>query len=86
MLDAVGLLLFVAGAAVFGWAWFGFRAVQQYEAPPDAELWAAVQVADGYWRLQQVGTGLMMAGVAVFVAAWWTARWVSGKSEKAEVR
>jgi hypothetical protein len=35
---------------------------------------SAVAVADGFWRLQKIGTWLMVAGVAVFVLAWWVAR------------
>lgn len=80
ILDLVGLLLFGMGSALFGWSWVGFRGVQHYVPPPDAPLWSAVGVADGYWRIQRVGGGLMIGGMAVFVVAWWTARAVSGRS------
>jgi hypothetical protein len=74
MLDLVGLLLFAAGVAVFARAWIGFRSVPDMQPSPDGPAWAAVQVADGYLRLQRVGAGLMLVGVAVFVTAWWVAR------------
>ncbi|MGD8602586.1 MAG: hypothetical protein PVF19_14640 [Gemmatimonadota bacterium] len=80
ILDLVGLVLFGVGGVLFGWAWVGFREVQAYVPPPDAPLWSAVGVADGYWRLQKVGGGLMIGGVAVFVLAWWTARAVASRS------
>ncbi len=64
----------MGGGATYAWAWLGFRAMPAYVPPADAAAWAAVAVADGYWRLQKIGTGLMIAGVAVFVAAWWVAR------------
>lgn len=74
ILDVAGLLLFVAGVAVAARAWVGFRQVTGYEPPSDGPAWAAVTMADGYWRLQKIGVVLMLAGVAVFVAAWWVAR------------
>lgn len=74
LLDLAGLLLFISGGAVLVRAWIGFRSVTQYEPPSDGPLWAAVDMADGYWRLQKVGSGLMLAGVAVFILAWWVAR------------
>jgi small-conductance mechanosensitive channel len=74
VLDAVGLALFVIGAAAFVWAWTGFRRVEAYQPPSGAPAWAAVSMADGYWRWQKVGVGLMLAGIVVFVAAWWVAR------------
>lgn len=74
MLDLGGLLLFLGGGATFVWAWIGFQGVPAYERPVGGPAWAAVAVADRYWRLQKVGTGLMIAGVAVFILAWWVAR------------
>lgn len=80
ILDLVGLVLFAAGGTLFAWSWVGFRGVQDYVPPSDAPLWTAVGVADGYWRLQKIGGGLMIGGVAVFVVAWWTARTVARRS------
>jgi hypothetical protein len=74
LLDLVGLLLFLSGSTLFAWSWIGFGGVPDYEAPAGAGAWATVAVADGYWRLQKTGVGLMVAGVAVFVLAWWVAR------------
>jgi hypothetical protein len=73
LLDLVGLFLFLAGATVFVRAWIGFESVRHYEAAPDDLPWAAVRLANEYLRLQHLGGGLMMAGIAVFVAAWWMA-------------
>ena len=74
LLDLVGLLLFLGGAAFFVWAWIGFRSVPAFVPDPNGEPWAAVRFADGYLRLQWLGGALMAAGIATFVAAWWVAR------------
>lgn len=74
ILDLAGLLLFACGAAVFVWAWVGFHGIPDYEFPVGSGAWATVRVANGYWRLQKIGTGLMVAGLAVFGLAWWVAR------------
>ena len=74
ILDLAGLLLFVGGGATYAWAWLGFQGMPDYVPPADASAFSAVALADGYWRLQKIGTGLMLAGVAVFILAWWVAR------------
>lgn len=74
ILDVVGLLLFLGGAAFYAWAWVGFGTVPSFVRLPDAEPWAAVAVANKYWRIQQIGVVLMISGVVGFVAAWWVAR------------
>jgi hypothetical protein len=73
LLDLAGLLLFLAGAAVFVRAWIGLEGVRHYQAAPDDLPWAATRLANGYVHLQHVGGGIMLAGIAVFVAAWWMA-------------
>jgi hypothetical protein len=72
-LDVAGLALFAVGAGLFARAWTGFRGVRLYQPSPEDGPWAAVQLADGYWRLQKIGTATMLAGLAVFVVAWWVA-------------
>ena len=72
-LDLTGALLFLAGGGVLVRAWLGFRDVGGYQPLPEDGAWAAVQLADQYWRLQKVGTAMMLAGIAVFVGAWWVA-------------
>lgn len=78
LLDLVGGLLFASGGALFVWAWTGFRSVREYQPTLEDGPWAAVQLADEYWRLQRIGTALMVGGVAVFVYAWW----VAGRSRR----
>jgi hypothetical protein len=73
-LDLAGVLLFVAGGGLFAWAWMGFRAVRDYQPSLADGAWAAVQMADEYWRLQKIGGALMAAALVVFVCAWWVAR------------
>ena len=74
ILDLIGLGLFLAGGATFVRAWMGFTAVRAYQPTPDEGLWAATRLANHWLRIQWVGGALMLAGVAVFLAAWWVAR------------
>ena len=74
VLDLAGLLLFLGGGAVAIWAWLGFQGLPTNLPSGDGTGPSAVSVANGYWRLQKIGTALMIAGIAVFVAAWWVAR------------
>ena len=74
LLDLAGLVLFAVGGAFFARAWVGFQSVRGYEPPVDAPAWSAVALADGFWQLQKIGAGLMVAGAAVFVLAWWVGR------------
>jgi hypothetical protein len=74
VLDVVGLVLFLGGLGVFARAWIGFRAVPSYRATPEEGAFATVRLADSYLRLERIGAGVMVTGIAVFVAAWWIAR------------
>jgi hypothetical protein len=74
ILDLLGLGLFLAGAAVATRAWIGFRGLPDDLPAAGTSATSAVAVADGFWRLQKIGTWMMIAGVAVFVLAWWAAR------------
>lgn len=74
VLDAVGLVFFLGGCALFVRSWVGFRSVPSFARAPDDVLTAAVDYADGFWRLQRVGVALMLVGIAVFVLAWFVAR------------
>lgn len=81
LLDLAGLLLFLTGAGLCVRAWLGFQSVPDYQRSAGGPLWETVQLADGYRRLGWVGTGLIAAGVLVFVAAWWLAGRRSGHDE-----
>lgn len=74
ILDALGLVLFLAGGATFARAWLGFAAVRTYQPGPEDAPWAATRLANHWLRVQWVGGAVMAAGVAVFLAAWWVAR------------
>ncbi|MDH3206315.1 MAG: hypothetical protein OEO79_06875 [Gemmatimonadota bacterium] len=74
ILDLAGLLLFLGGGAIFVWAWLGFQGVPELVPALEEQARSAIAVANRYWRLQKIGTGFMIAGVAVFVLAWWVAR------------
>jgi len=74
LLDVVGLLLLLAGAGMAARAWAGFEEVRTYQATAADGPFAALRLHDRYARLQRAGTMVMVAGVAVFVAAWWVAR------------
>lgn len=74
VLDLVGIVFFLLGGGFVARAWIGFREVEGYVPPPDATGMTAVEFADQFWRIQRVGVGLMLIGIAVFVAAWWIAR------------
>jgi hypothetical protein len=77
ILDLAGLLIFLAGGALYARAWFGFQTVPGYQPSVTDAAFAATAVADGFWRLQKVGQAVMGVGITVFVIAWWTARRVS---------
>ncbi len=74
VLDLVGLVFFLLGGGFIARAWYGFREVQGYVPPPDPTAMTAVEFADQFWRIQRVGVGLLLIGIALSVAAWWTAR------------
>jgi hypothetical protein len=74
ILDLVGLLLFLVGGGLYARAWLGFRSVPDFEPGVGGSAFAATELADGFRPIQHVGTALMVAGVAVFIAAWWVAR------------
>lgn len=74
LLDLAGLLFLLAGAGMAARAWAGFEEVRSYQATAVDEPFAALRLHDHYTRVQRTGVVLMVAGVAVFVAAWWVGR------------
>jgi len=73
IIDLVGLALLLGGAGFCLRAWIGFQSVPDYGRGAGGQVWETVQLADEFSRLQAIGVGLMLAGVGVFVAAWWFA-------------
>lgn len=69
MLDIGGLLLFLAGAAVYGWAWIGMRHIDQFEPASGAGPFATVARMDDLATLSRVGIGVMAAGAVVALVA-----------------
>jgi hypothetical protein len=83
LLDVVGVLLLVVGAALYARSWFGLRAMDRFERAPGDEMWAAVERANALARLGRVGFAVMAAGALVAVAAAIVARRVAAR-ESAE--
>jgi len=81
ILDLVGLVLVLAGGGMVARAWSGFEEVRTFQAAPDAQPFAALRLHDRWARVQRAGTTFMVAGVAVFVTAWWVARRDAGGGE-----
>ncbi|HSW28779.1 MAG TPA: hypothetical protein VLH75_04700 [Longimicrobiales bacterium] len=81
LLDLAGLLLLLAGAGMAARAWVGFEEVRAFRAGPGDEPFAALRLHDHFSRLQHAAGALMVAGVAVFVAAWWVGRRRAGSGE-----
>jgi hypothetical protein len=69
LLDLVGAILFLAGAAVYARSWLGLRAMDEFERTSDMGAFAAVERADALSRLGLLGFALMGAGAVVAVIA-----------------
>lgn len=67
--NVLALVIFAAGAAVYARAWLGMRALREYEAPPDAPLFSAMERFNHFWELSRIGLWLVGASVAVAVIA-----------------
>lgn len=65
VLDLVGLLLFLGGAALYARSWLGLRGMDEFTPGPDAPLFAAIERANALTRLGHIGLGFMAAGAAV---------------------
>jgi hypothetical protein len=69
VLDLAGILLFLAGAGVYAWAWSGLKALRDFEPAPNGPAFAAVARANELSTISRVGFALMAAGVVVAVLA-----------------
>jgi hypothetical protein len=67
--NAVSGLLFLAGALIYVRAWLGMRALEAYEAEPDAELFAGVARFTHFWELSRLGIGIVLAALGLAVLA-----------------
>lgn len=61
--NAAALLVFLAGAGVYGRAWLGMRALKSYEADADAALFAGLERFNHFWELSRLGIGLVLAAL-----------------------
>lgn len=83
-LDALGVLLFVAGGALYLRSWLGLRSMDDFERAPGDPVFAAVEYTDGLARTGRIGFGLMAAGAVVAVIAALVARRVARRRAVAE--
>lgn len=74
VLDALGALVFLAGAVLYARSWLGLREMDAFERAAGDTASAAVEHADALSRLGRVGFALMAAGVLVAVIAALVAR------------
>jgi len=70
LLDLLGLVLFLAGAACYGWAWIGLEELRTVQPVSDnSQHFAAVARFNDLWELSRVGIGLMLAAGGVVAGA-----------------
>ena len=74
VLDGVGLVILLVGTGLVGRAFLGFQEVQSFQPGPGGPPMEAMALADEFWVMQRIGVGLILAGIGVFVSAWWVAR------------
>lgn len=79
VLDLVGALIFLAGAALYARSWLGLRAMDEFEPASGASAFPAVERADALSRLGRYGFALMAVGAVVAVIAAVVARRVARK-------
>jgi len=68
IIDVVSLVLVVAGAACYLWAYAGMKALRQATPDPNAELFAGYTRFVRLWQLSVVG--LTSVGLGVAVGIW----------------
>lgn len=73
-LDLIGLVVFIAGAACYGYAYLGLEEIRSGQLVRPPGLFSALQAAEGYYWYSQVGIALSVAGIGVFLAAFTVAR------------
>lgn len=68
--DAVAMLVLLAGAALYGYAWLGMNnlATKQLVIPKGI---AAMRYFDTYWQMSRVAIVILLAGAAVLAWSFW---------------
>ncbi|MDX1567538.1 MAG: hypothetical protein R3223_07045 [Longimicrobiales bacterium] len=86
ILDGLGALVFLAGVAVYGRAWWGLRRLQeQPDQPPEEELtFAALERFVELQQMSRTGLVLMAVGAAIAIAAALVAARLRRKMESSE--
>lgn len=84
VLDLAGLLVFLAGAALYLRAWLGLRGMDTFVPDPDAAGFAALERADQLSSLGRIGIALMIAGAVIAVVAAVVARRVAARRSLGE--
>jgi hypothetical protein len=69
--DALSSLVLLAGAALYGYAWYGMRnlATKQLVIPKGI---AAMRYFDTYWQMSRLAILIMIAGTAAVVWSCWS--------------
>lgn len=84
VLDLVGLLVFLVGAALYVRAWLGLRGMDSFVPGAEAGAFAALERADALSALGRVGIALMIGGAVVGVVAAVVARRIMGRRVSAD--
>jgi hypothetical protein len=76
--DGLAMLVFLAGAALYGYAWTGMHnlATKQLVVPKGV---ASMRYFDTYWQMSRVAILILLAGAAALVWSFWR---YSGRFDK----
>lgn len=69
LLDSAGVVLFLTGAGLYGWAWRGLHELQRVQPASPGAGFAAIEEADRLNALSHAGVMVMTAGLVVAVIA-----------------
>jgi hypothetical protein len=76
--DAVAMLVLLAGAALYSYAWLGMHnlATKQLAIPKGI---AAMRYFDTYWQMSRIAIVILLAGTAALAWSFWR---YSGRHDK----